>query len=149
MTSTPNESNPTKIDKFTLITGVIGLIADIIGIFVFLFTFSNREGLKFDNTLLLNILLFWFLITYGWFLIGWFFYQQSKKKERLNDDVVFKIGGVGILMLPLSIAWITMILSNYMYVVFAILLGFAIALILELVVGFGILYAILGLSGNS
>ncbi|MBE0670633.1 MAG: hypothetical protein IH588_08605 [Anaerolineales bacterium] len=103
-----------KLDKFNLVTAIIGLVADIIGISVFLTAINTTSSpTKYDGRTASFIqFASIFLFLYGWLAISWImirrsFLKNSNPKWGLADTAYRTILGIGLLLLPLIVMiWI-------------------------------------------
>ena len=105
-----------KLEKFGLVSGIIGLIADFIGLVAFFSSFGVQpsqqitiEGLSFVWKAITG-----FVIIYGWITISWVlsrrFYVQRRNIHAEPNHIAtisFKTTmALGIVIFPLTIAWI-------------------------------------------
>ncbi len=103
-----------KLEKFALATGIIGLTVDVIGLTTFLAGIWNPESMNSTSSELPVIyqVIFGLTTIYGWLSISWilvrraFVNRESTKKDFPNTVLRVAIG-VGILVLPLAMAWWT------------------------------------------
>jgi hypothetical protein len=108
-----------NLEKFGLWSGIIGLVADVIAILSFLAggwqptaVDSGRGQMPF-----LFQAVFAFLIVYGWFSISWVLvrraYLARKYTKQKFMSAAFKIVfAVGLVILPLVVAWWVVILMT-------------------------------------
>lgn len=104
----------TKVEKFTFLTAIVGLIADILAL-------SDRARSSYGDTLNLSekssastslSTLEGFLLFYGWFIISWLIitrYLRSMVVDLKNFTwlLMMVVGAIGILVSPIGFAWIS------------------------------------------
>ncbi len=106
----------TRLEKFGLATGVIGLFADGIALATFLSGLWGSQPSHSGGDEMPAILLIILAVTivYGWLALCWFLVRKdflARKGKRKQDKpeytgVAFRaVVGIGILMAPLALAW--------------------------------------------
>ena len=110
-----------KGEKFNLISAIIGLIADFIGISTFLAGILQFGGSSSSAGYVLFKMSTALVFVYGWFIVAWVFtrrglnrIEMSFRRYRSLDSIAgFSTLGVGVFLLPLAIIWyIAFIFSN-------------------------------------
>ena len=104
-----------RAERFTLITAIIGLLADVIVISVFTTSLLEACEQISIGSALFNITLF--LLIYGWLVISWVivrhYYLRWKaarqdSNEHYDDFMVLVFtatSAVGVLLLPVGLLW--------------------------------------------
>jgi hypothetical protein len=100
------------LEKFGLVSGIIGLVADIIGLVSFLSGIwkPSAENLGTGEMPFIFLVIFAFTIIYGWFSISWVLIRKAYLARKYNKksfiSASFKTAfAVGIMVFPLIIAW--------------------------------------------
>ena len=106
------------LERTAVILGIIGLIADVIGISTFLNGLKNSDV---DTTSLQYQILYEFILFYSWLLISFFFFFRMLKGSNVEDlyrrltriYITIVTVGTGLLLLPFPIAISLVLESNY------------------------------------
>lgn len=110
-------SKMNNLEKFGLWSGIVGLLADVIAISAFLaggWQPTSLDDGRGEMSFLLQAI-FAFLIIYGWFSISWVLVRRAYLARKYTKQVfmaaTFKIVfAVGLVVLPLVLAWWVVIL---------------------------------------
>jgi len=97
-----------NIEKFHLLAGITGFIADIITLAGLGITLVNDKQQSSSTASPINTLLA-FVAVYGWFSVCWFivraYYRrrpdESQQKKKLGDVIASVVFGVAVLLQPL------------------------------------------------
>ena len=139
-----------KPDKFTLYTGIFGLIADAIGLIVIYDQYRNPNITDKPISNLVHLLIF-FLYVYGWFILSWIFFRGKLQKKNTHDEtekIMPFLIGLGIIFVPLVGLWLNILIGNAItnIVFLNIVLDTIFAIALNLIVGLGILFSVMFLA---
>lgn len=103
-----------KIERFSLLTAIIGLVADVIGISTFLAAVWATSSLNVPSSgiMVLFHIASPFLFLYAWFSICWFtvrrsFLRRNDNQWLLSDTTYRTVLGTGLLLSPLLMVWWT------------------------------------------
>lgn len=101
-------------EKFGLISGIVGLVADLIALGAFLigfFSFGEVKGTLPSKPLFLIVTAL--LLLYGWLSLAWVFarhglsnMEPAKRRKALGDVISKAAGGIGLLLFPLDTLWL-------------------------------------------
>lgn len=107
-----------KIEKFGLATGVIGLVADLIGLITFLagfWQFSSDQSTTTQMPFIFQALM-GLSIFYGWFVISWVLVRRNfvmrDTKHHVDLPTMSTVGGVGFLIFPIFVCWLVVIAQS-------------------------------------
>jgi hypothetical protein len=103
-----------SLEKFGLIGGIIGLTVDTIAIVTYFAGLWQPLLSSTDKNMITTLLLalMGFVIFYAWFAIAWYilrssFIKRNKEENHSHDSQAFGAAfGMGLLVLPIYIAWV-------------------------------------------
>ncbi len=140
-----------KLEKFSLGTGIIGLLADVLGLFVIYKSLLGEDTPGELPISWLHLLIF-LLLTYGWFSVDWVIVKtkirNNKKRRQKSSDVLQEMFSVTIgfiiVLLPFVTIWLYSLVIKVSESAPAIvaIVAFLLAAVVNAIIGFGTLYSI-------
>jgi hypothetical protein len=101
-----------SIEKFGLISGIIGLVADIVGLVSFLAGIWQPTSVNsgIGEMPFVYQVIFAITILYGWFSISWILLRKSFVTRKHKKDKLISVSmsisiATGVLLFPLIMAW--------------------------------------------
>lgn len=113
---TESQKKPlSRTEKFFLISGIIGLVADVIALVTFLTGLLNLDTHQGSANSFHLALFRWgtaLLLVYTWFLLTWIIARrglsilpEGRRRRLLEAKVLRGVIGSGVLLAPLAVLW--------------------------------------------